>query len=59
MTFLSLLLSLIDARTRCLPAPQVMEKNLLLIMIIMLEELQSKPVVCVQLFFWNVLDLLR
>uniref|UniRef100_A0A3P9C345 Very-long-chain (3R)-3-hydroxyacyl-CoA dehydratase n=1 Tax=Maylandia zebra TaxID=106582 RepID=A0A3P9C345_9CICH len=37
---------------------QVMEKNLLLIMIIMLEELQSKPVVCVQLFFWNVLDLL-
>lgn len=38
---------------------QVMEKNLLLIMIIMLEELQSKPVVCVQLFFWNVLDLLR
>lgn len=45
--------------TLCLPAPQVMEKNLLLIMIIMLEELQSKPVVCVQLFFWNVLDLLR
>lgn len=59
MTLLSLLLSLIDARTCCLPAPQVMEKNLLLIMIIMLEELQSKPVVCVQLFFWNVLDLLR
>ncbi|XP_030579051.1 very-long-chain (3R)-3-hydroxyacyl-CoA dehydratase 4 isoform X2 [Archocentrus centrarchus] len=38
---------------------QVMEKNLLLIMIIMLEELQSKPVVCAQFFFWNILDLLR
>ncbi|XP_053199895.1 very-long-chain (3R)-3-hydroxyacyl-CoA dehydratase 4 [Scomber japonicus] len=38
---------------------QVMEKNILLIMIIMLEEIQSKPVVCVLLFFWNILDLLR
>ncbi|KAM6894873.1 very-long-chain (3R)-3-hydroxyacyl-CoA dehydratase 4 [Lycodopsis pacificus] len=38
---------------------QVMEKNFLLIMVIMLEEIQSKPVVCAQLFLWNVLDLLR
>ncbi|KAM9836554.1 very-long-chain (3R)-3-hydroxyacyl-CoA dehydratase 4 [Aulostomus maculatus] len=38
---------------------QVTEKNLLLIMLIMLEEIQSKPVVCVQLFLWNILDLLR
>ncbi|XP_054608430.1 very-long-chain (3R)-3-hydroxyacyl-CoA dehydratase 4 isoform X1 [Dunckerocampus dactyliophorus] len=38
---------------------QVLEKNLLLIMLILLEEFQSKPVVCVQLFFWNILDLLR
>ncbi|XP_034532397.1 very-long-chain (3R)-3-hydroxyacyl-CoA dehydratase 4 [Notolabrus celidotus] len=38
---------------------QVVEKNLLLIMVIMLEEIQSKPVVCVQLFLWNILDLLR
>ncbi|KAM8747269.1 very-long-chain (3R)-3-hydroxyacyl-CoA dehydratase 4 isoform 1-T1 [Acanthopagrus schlegelii] len=38
---------------------QVLEKNLLLIMIIMLEELQSKPVVCAQFFLWNVMDLLR
>ncbi|XP_051284561.1 very-long-chain (3R)-3-hydroxyacyl-CoA dehydratase 4 [Dicentrarchus labrax] len=38
---------------------QVMEKNLLLIMVIMLEEIQSKPVVCVQFFLWNILDLLR
>ncbi len=38
---------------------QVMEKNFLLIMVIMLEEIQSKPVVCVQLFLWNILDLLR
>ncbi|XP_061768452.1 very-long-chain (3R)-3-hydroxyacyl-CoA dehydratase 4 isoform X2 [Nerophis ophidion] len=38
---------------------QVLEKNLLLIMLVLLEEFQSKPVVCVQLFFWNILDLLR
>ncbi|XP_077401101.1 very-long-chain (3R)-3-hydroxyacyl-CoA dehydratase 4 [Vanacampus margaritifer] len=38
---------------------QVLEKNLLLITLIRLEEVQSKPVVCLQLFFWNVLDLLR
>ncbi|XP_030286977.1 very-long-chain (3R)-3-hydroxyacyl-CoA dehydratase 4 [Sparus aurata] len=38
---------------------QVLEKNLLLIMIIMLEEIQSKPVVCAQFFLWNIMDLLR
>ncbi|XP_039996605.1 very-long-chain (3R)-3-hydroxyacyl-CoA dehydratase 4 [Xiphias gladius] len=38
---------------------QVMEKNILLIMVIMLEEFQSKPVVCVLFFLWNTLDLLR
>ncbi|CAJ1086532.1 very-long-chain (3R)-3-hydroxyacyl-CoA dehydratase 4 [Xyrichtys novacula] len=38
---------------------QVVEKNLLLITVIMLEEIQSKPVVCVQLFLWNIMDLLR
>ncbi|XP_062300502.1 very-long-chain (3R)-3-hydroxyacyl-CoA dehydratase 4 [Scomber scombrus] len=38
---------------------QVMEKNVLLIMIIMLEEIQSKPVVCLLLFLWNILDLVR
>ncbi|XP_061566453.1 very-long-chain (3R)-3-hydroxyacyl-CoA dehydratase 4 isoform X2 [Cololabis saira] len=38
---------------------QVVEKNVLLMVVIVLEELQSKPVVCVQLFLWNVLDLLR
>ncbi|XP_034412478.1 very-long-chain (3R)-3-hydroxyacyl-CoA dehydratase 4 [Cyclopterus lumpus] len=38
---------------------QVMEKNFLLIVVIMLEEIQSKPVVCAQLFLWNVLDLVR
>lgn len=38
---------------------QVVEKNVLLIMVIMLEEIQSKPVVCVQFFLWNILDLLR
>ncbi|XP_051799805.1 very-long-chain (3R)-3-hydroxyacyl-CoA dehydratase 4 [Acanthochromis polyacanthus] len=38
---------------------QVMEKNLLLILVIKLEEIQSKPVVCLQFFLWNVLDLLR
>ncbi|XP_008433128.1 very-long-chain (3R)-3-hydroxyacyl-CoA dehydratase 4 isoform X3 [Poecilia reticulata] len=38
---------------------QVIEKNILLIMVIMLEEIQSKPVVSVQFFLWNILDLLR
>ncbi|XP_070710882.1 very-long-chain (3R)-3-hydroxyacyl-CoA dehydratase 4 [Pempheris klunzingeri] len=38
---------------------QVMEKNLLLVLVIVLEEMQSKPVVCVMFFLWNVLDLLR
>lgn len=38
---------------------QVVEKNLLLILVVTLEEMQTKPVVCVQLFFWNILDLLR
>lgn len=38
---------------------QVMEKNLLLIMVIMVEEIQSKPVVFVLFFLWNILDLLR
>ncbi|PWA14789.1 hypothetical protein CCH79_00014437 [Gambusia affinis] len=38
---------------------QVIEKNILLIMVIILEEIQSKPVVCVQFFLWNILDLLR
>lgn len=38
---------------------QVTEKNLLLIVVIMLEDMQSKPVVCVQFFLWNILDLLR
>lgn len=42
-----------------LPVFQVMEKNLLLTMVIILEEIQSKPVVCVQLFLWNIQDLLR
>ncbi|KAM8898862.1 very-long-chain (3R)-3-hydroxyacyl-CoA dehydratase 4 isoform 3-T3 [Spinachia spinachia] len=37
---------------------QVIEKNFLLIMVIMLE-IESKPVVCAQLFLWNILDLLR
>lgn len=42
-----------------LSASQVMEKNLLLVMVIMVEEIQSKPVVCVLFFLWNILDLLR
>lgn len=47
-------------KARLLPRfVQVMEKNLLLIMVIMLEEIQSKPVVCAQFFLWNILDLLR
>uniref|UniRef100_A0A665UVY1 Very-long-chain (3R)-3-hydroxyacyl-CoA dehydratase n=1 Tax=Echeneis naucrates TaxID=173247 RepID=A0A665UVY1_ECHNA len=35
------------------------EKNLLLVLVILLEEIQGKPVVCVQFFLWNILDLLR
>ncbi|XP_070849620.1 very-long-chain (3R)-3-hydroxyacyl-CoA dehydratase 4 [Chaetodon trifascialis] len=47
-------------KARLLPRfVQVMEKNILLIMVIMLEEIQSKPVVCVLFFLWNILDLLR
>ncbi|XP_034712217.1 very-long-chain (3R)-3-hydroxyacyl-CoA dehydratase 4 [Etheostoma cragini] len=47
-------------KARLLPRfVQVMEKNLLLTMVIMLEEIQSKPVVCAQFFLWNILDLLR
>ncbi|XP_045921809.1 very-long-chain (3R)-3-hydroxyacyl-CoA dehydratase 4 isoform X1 [Micropterus dolomieu] len=47
-------------KARLLPRfVQVMEKNLLLTMVIILEEIQSKPVVCVQLFLWNIQDLLR
>ncbi|CAM9271391.1 unnamed protein product, partial [Lampetra planeri] len=38
---------------------QVTHKNLLLILVILQEDVQSQPVVCVQLFFWNILDLLR
>uniref|UniRef100_A0A669B271 Uncharacterized protein n=1 Tax=Oreochromis niloticus TaxID=8128 RepID=A0A669B271_ORENI len=32
---------------------------IIVFVIFSIDELQSKPVVCVQLFFWNVLDLLR
>ncbi|XP_077355148.1 very-long-chain (3R)-3-hydroxyacyl-CoA dehydratase 4 [Festucalex cinctus] len=47
-------------KARLLPRViQVLEKNLLLLMLIRFEEVQSEPVVCVQLFFWNILDLLR
>ncbi|TMS02277.1 Very-long-chain (3R)-3-hydroxyacyl-CoA dehydratase 4 [Larimichthys crocea] len=47
-------------KARLLPRfVQVMEKNLLLIMVIMVEEIQSKPVVFVLFFLWNILDLLR
>ncbi|KAM4536800.1 very-long-chain (3R)-3-hydroxyacyl-CoA dehydratase 4 isoform 2-T2 [Odontesthes bonariensis] len=47
-------------KARLLPRfVQVMEKNVLLIILIMLEEIQSKPVVCLQFFLWNILDLLR
>ncbi|KAL3046738.1 hypothetical protein OYC64_004680 [Pagothenia borchgrevinki] len=47
-------------KARLLPRfVQVMEKNILLIMVILLEDIQSKPVVCAQLFLWNILDLLR
>ncbi|XP_067436144.1 very-long-chain (3R)-3-hydroxyacyl-CoA dehydratase 4 [Thunnus thynnus] len=47
-------------KARLLPRfVQVTEKNILLIMVIMLEEIQSRPVVCVLLFLWNILDLLK
>ncbi|KAK2852046.1 hypothetical protein Q5P01_008322 [Channa striata] len=47
-------------KARLLPRfVQVMEKNLLLILVIMMDEMQSKLVVCVQFFLWNILDLLR
>uniref|UniRef100_A0A667XP56 Very-long-chain (3R)-3-hydroxyacyl-CoA dehydratase n=1 Tax=Myripristis murdjan TaxID=586833 RepID=A0A667XP56_9TELE len=51
-----------DGIEKARPLPrlvQVIERNLLLVMVIMLEDVQSKPVVCVQFFLWNVLDLLR
>ncbi|KAF6730815.1 Very-long-chain (3R)-3-hydroxyacyl-CoA dehydratase [Oryzias melastigma] len=38
---------------------QVMEKNILLIVVTMCEDIQREPVVCVQFFLWNILDLLR
>ncbi|CAL8384786.1 unnamed protein product [Arctogadus glacialis] len=38
---------------------QVVERNLLLFTIVMMEEIQSKPVVCAQFFLWNILGLLR
>uniref|UniRef100_A0A3B3HY60 Very-long-chain (3R)-3-hydroxyacyl-CoA dehydratase n=1 Tax=Oryzias latipes TaxID=8090 RepID=A0A3B3HY60_ORYLA len=37
---------------------QVMEKNILLLVVNMCEEIQRKPVVCLQFFLWNILDLL-
>ncbi|XP_067379419.1 very-long-chain (3R)-3-hydroxyacyl-CoA dehydratase 4 [Channa argus] len=47
-------------KTRLLPRfVQVVEKNLLLILVIIMEEMQSKTVVCVQFLLWNILDLLR
>ncbi|XP_029310318.1 very-long-chain (3R)-3-hydroxyacyl-CoA dehydratase 4 isoform X2 [Cottoperca gobio] len=47
-------------KARLLPRfVQVMEKNIMLIMIIMLEEIQSKPVVCAQFFLWNIMDIIR
>ncbi|KAM6960067.1 very-long-chain (3R)-3-hydroxyacyl-CoA dehydratase 4 [Tautogolabrus adspersus] len=47
-------------KARLLPRfVQVVEKNLILVMVIMLEDIQSKPVICVLLFLWNILDLLR
>ncbi|KAK9972233.1 hypothetical protein ABG768_025556 [Culter alburnus] len=38
---------------------QVMERNVLLFLLISLEEFQSKPIVCVQFYLWNILGLLR
>ncbi|XP_072315412.1 very-long-chain (3R)-3-hydroxyacyl-CoA dehydratase 4 isoform X2 [Eucyclogobius newberryi] len=47
-------------RARLLPRfIQVTEKNVLLVMVILLEEMQSKPVVCLLFLLWNVQDLLR
>ena len=37
----------------------MVERNLLLFTIVMMEEIQSKPVVCAQFFLWNILGLLR
>uniref|UniRef100_A0A3B3ZX22 Very-long-chain (3R)-3-hydroxyacyl-CoA dehydratase n=1 Tax=Periophthalmus magnuspinnatus TaxID=409849 RepID=A0A3B3ZX22_9GOBI len=37
---------------------QVTEKNVLLILVILLEEMQSKPVVCLLFLLWNIQDLL-
>ncbi|KAK0136016.1 Very-long-chain (3R)-3-hydroxyacyl-CoA dehydratase 4 [Merluccius polli] len=38
---------------------QVVERNLLLLTVVLMEEVQSQPVICVQFLLWNVLDLLR
>ncbi|KAM9827434.1 very-long-chain (3R)-3-hydroxyacyl-CoA dehydratase 4 [Neosynchiropus ocellatus] len=38
---------------------QVVERNSIMFTLVTLEEVQSKPAVCVQLFLWNILDLLR
>ncbi|XP_051506080.1 very-long-chain (3R)-3-hydroxyacyl-CoA dehydratase 4 isoform X1 [Myxocyprinus asiaticus] len=38
---------------------QVMERNFLLFLLISLEEFQSKQIVCVQFYLWNILGLLR
>lgn len=38
---------------------QVIERNVLLFLLISLEEFQSKPIVCVQFYLWNILGLLR
>ncbi|XP_077083946.1 very-long-chain (3R)-3-hydroxyacyl-CoA dehydratase 4 isoform X3 [Siphateles boraxobius] len=38
---------------------QVMERNVLLFLLISLEEFQTKPIVCVQFYLWNILGLLR
>ncbi|XP_026208777.1 very-long-chain (3R)-3-hydroxyacyl-CoA dehydratase 4 [Anabas testudineus] len=47
-------------KARLLPRfVQVLEKNLLLILVILLEEMQSTPVVCALFFLWNIMDLLR
>ncbi|KAF6730836.1 Very-long-chain (3R)-3-hydroxyacyl-CoA dehydratase [Oryzias melastigma] len=47
-------------KARLLPRfVQVMEKNILLIVVTMCEDIQREPVVCVQFFLWNILDLLR
>ncbi|RVE60135.1 hypothetical protein OJAV_G00177900 [Oryzias javanicus] len=47
-------------KARLLPRfVQVMEKNILLVVVTMCEDIQREPVVCVQFFLWNILDLLR